>query len=37
MEEFALGSMGIANGPDSVATNMHDFGDRPLAVGGESR
>jgi hypothetical protein len=32
MEEFGLGSMSIANGPDSVATNMCDFGDAPLAM-----
>jgi hypothetical protein len=35
MEKFGLGSMSIANGPDSVATNMRDLGDLPLAVGGQ--
>jgi hypothetical protein len=34
MEEFGLGSMSIADGPDSIATNMRDLGDLPLAVGG---
>jgi hypothetical protein len=35
MEEFGLGSMSIADGPDSVAANMRDLGDLPLAVGGQ--
>jgi hypothetical protein len=35
MEEFGLGSMSIADGPDSVVTNMRDLGDLPLAVGGQ--
>jgi hypothetical protein len=35
MKEFGLGLMSIANGPDSVATNMRDLGDLPLAVGGQ--
>jgi hypothetical protein len=35
MEEFDLGSMSIADGPDSVATNMCGVGDLPLAVGGQ--
>jgi hypothetical protein len=34
MKEFGLGSMSIADGPDSIATNMHDLGDLPLTVGG---
>jgi hypothetical protein len=34
MEEFGLGSMSIADGLDSVATNMNDLDDLPLAVGG---
>jgi hypothetical protein len=29
--------MSIADGPDSVATNMRDLGDLPLAVGGQWR
>jgi hypothetical protein len=33
MEEFGLGSMSIADGPNSVATNMGDLGDLPLAMG----
>jgi hypothetical protein len=35
MEEFGLGSMSIVDGPDSVATNMRDLGDPPLAMGGQ--
>jgi hypothetical protein len=35
MEGFGLGSMSIADGPNSVATNMRDLGDLPLAVGGQ--
>jgi hypothetical protein len=34
MEEFGLGSMSIADGPDSMATKMRDLGDLPLAVVG---
>jgi hypothetical protein len=35
MEEFGLESMSIVDGPDSVATNICDLGDLPLAVGGQ--
>jgi hypothetical protein len=35
IEEFGLGSMSIADRPDSVATNMCDLGDLPLAVDGQ--
>jgi hypothetical protein len=35
MEEFGLGLVSIADGPDSVATNMRDLGDLPLAMGGQ--
>jgi hypothetical protein len=35
MEECGLGSMSIADCPDSVATNMRDLGDLPLTVGGQ--
>jgi hypothetical protein len=35
MEEFGLGSMSIADGPDLVAANMRDLGDLPPAVGGQ--
>jgi hypothetical protein len=34
MEEFGLGSMSIAEGPDSVATNIRNLGDLLLAMGG---
>jgi hypothetical protein len=37
MEEFGLGPMSIADGPDSVATDMHDLGDLALAVGRQAR
>jgi uncharacterized protein YjfI (DUF2170 family) len=35
MEEFGLESMSITDVQDSVAINMRDLGDLPLAVGGQ--